>query len=211
MRILYGTGNEAKLAYMREALSGLPVEIVGLADMDAPAPEVEENGRTVLENARLKARAYYAAFRMPVFSCDTSLYLEGFPEEEQPGLYVRRSNGKRLSDEELLSLYIRLAREHGGSLTAWYKSAVCLICGGRVYESDGDELSGEPFRMVDRPHPKRAPGFPLDSLSVEITSGKYYYDLPGDRVAKSAFAGFTAFFADCLRREGQEPSRPRDL
>lgn len=202
MRILYGTGNGAKLAYMREALSGLPIEIVGLGEMDAPALEVEENGGTILENARLKAEAYYAAFQAPVFSCDTGLYLDGFPEEAQPGLYVRRQNGKRLSDEELLSLYIRLAREHGGSLTARYKSAICFICGGRVYESDGDELSGEPFRMVDVPHPKRVPGFPLDSLSVEIKSGKYYYDLPGDRVAGSAFAGFGAFFTDCLRKEG---------
>ena len=49
------------------------IEIVSLADLGGKLPDVCESGRTPLENARLKAQAYYQAFRMPVFSCDTGL------------------------------------------------------------------------------------------------------------------------------------------
>ena len=68
MRLLYGTGNAAKLEAMRRRLAELDLEILGLEDMDKEAPYVPENGRTPLENARQKAFAYYEAFGIPVFS-----------------------------------------------------------------------------------------------------------------------------------------------
>ena len=43
------------------------------------------NGRTPLENARQKAEFYYSIFKMPVFSCDSGMYIEGLPEEEARG------------------------------------------------------------------------------------------------------------------------------
>ena len=62
MKLLYATGNRAKLDAMRSRASGLDLEILGLADMDRKAPPVPEDGRTPLENARQKALAYYALF-----------------------------------------------------------------------------------------------------------------------------------------------------
>ena len=58
MRILYGTGNPAKLDSMRRRLEEFDLEIIGLKDLDMPIPEVVEDGRTPLENAEKKARAY---------------------------------------------------------------------------------------------------------------------------------------------------------
>ena len=102
LKLLYGTGNSAKLDAMRHRLEGLNLEILGLRDIDKRIPEVEENGVTPLENARVKAHAYYETFGMPVFSCDSGLYFEGVPEEIQPGVHVRTVNGKYLTDEEML-------------------------------------------------------------------------------------------------------------
>ena len=77
MRILYGTGNMGKLKVMRRKLSTLPIEIVGLKDMEEKISDIEETGSTLLENAQIKAKAYYEAFGIPVFSCDTSLRFVG--------------------------------------------------------------------------------------------------------------------------------------
>lgn len=105
MKLLYGTGNLAKLSAMRNRLEQLDIELIGLNDLRAEGkiiPEVIEDGNTPLENARLKAMAYYEAFQIPVFSCDSGLYFDNVPNEVQPGVHVRNVNGKYLSDDEIL-------------------------------------------------------------------------------------------------------------
>ena len=105
MKLLYGTGNLAKLSAMRNRLEQLDIELIGLNDLRAEGkiiPEVIEDGNTPLENARLKAMAYYEAFQIPVFSCDLGLYFDNVPNEVQPGVHVRNVNGKCLSDGEIL-------------------------------------------------------------------------------------------------------------
>ena len=62
------------------------------ATENEPGDGINENGKTPLENAEIKAKAYYEAFQMPVFSCDSGLYFDELQEEEQPGLHVRRIN-----------------------------------------------------------------------------------------------------------------------
>ena len=83
MKLLYGTGNPAKAAAMQNRIAGLGIELISLQDLQAQGeeiPDVPETGNTPLENARQKAHAYYEAFRMPVFSCDSGLYFEDVPE-----------------------------------------------------------------------------------------------------------------------------------
>lgn len=70
MKLLYGTSNLAKLSAMRNRLGQLDIELIGLNDLRAEGksiPEVIEDGNTPLENARLKAMAYYEVFQIPVF------------------------------------------------------------------------------------------------------------------------------------------------
>lgn len=198
MKILYGTGNPAKLSAMKRRLEPLGIELIGLQDIKAMGrtiPEVEENGVTPLENARLKAKAYYQAFQMPVFSCDSGLYFDNVPEEIQPGVHVRTVNGKYLSDEEMQAYYAGLAGKYG-NLTARYCNAICFVQDeNTVYEAMEPSMESERFLLTDRIHPIRKKGFPLDSLSIDIKTGKYYYDLPEgalDRVAVED--GFLEFF-----------------
>ena len=86
MKILYGTTNKGKLQAMINGLQGLDIELVSLNDMVGELPSINESGKTPLENAEIKARAYYEAFHMPVFSCDSGLYFDELSEEEQPGI-----------------------------------------------------------------------------------------------------------------------------
>lgn len=195
MKLLYGTGNPAKLEAMARRLSGFDVELVGLKDMGGELPEVVEDGETPLENARKKALAYYDVFRIPVFSCDSGLYLDGVPECEQPGVHVRTVGGKYLTDEEMLAHYSSLAKKYG-NLTARYRNAICLVMGeGLVYGAMEENMASEPFLLVSVPHEKRKKGFPLDSISVDLRTGKYYYDLGDGELDQVAVEdGFLEFF-----------------
>ena len=138
MKLLYGTGNLAKLSAMRNRLEQLDIELIGLNDLRVEGknvPEVKEDGNTPLENARLKAMAYYEAFQIPVFSCDSGLYFDNVPNEVQPGVHVRNVNGKCLSDDEMIDYYSGLVKAYG-NLVARYRNAICFVMDNtHIYEA----------------------------------------------------------------------------
>lgn len=206
MKILYGTGNPAKLSSMKHRLEKLDIELIGLNDIKEKGieiPEVPEDGNTPLENAKQKATAYYEAFHIPVFSCDSGLYFDDVPDEIQPGVHVRTVNGNYLSDEQMIEYYSGLAKQYG-NLTARYKNAICFVRDeNHTYEAMEPSMESEKFIITDTPHSSiRKKGFPLDSLSIDIKTNKYYYDLPADRLEQVAVEdGFLMFFQKILGNE----------
>ena len=58
--------------------------------------EYEMELKVVAEGKKYGAikKAYFEAFHMPVFSCDSGLYFDELSEEEQPGIHVRRVGGR---------------------------------------------------------------------------------------------------------------------
>lgn len=199
IKLLYGTGNPAKLNAMKKRLSGLGITLVGLKDLDCKIPDVVEDGKTPLENARKKAAAYFEAFRIPVFSCDSGLYIDGVPENEQPGVHVRRVNGKVLSDEQMIVHYSSLAKKYGNP-TARYRNAICFVADEKhIYEAMEPSMGSSAFVLTSKPYPVMKKGFPLDSLSVDIKTGKYYYELTGNELDRLAVEdGFAEFFRKIL-------------
>ena len=201
MKLLYGTSNKSKIRVMKEYIASLGIEISSLDDVSAPLPDIDESGSSPLENARIKALAYYKALKTPVFSCDSGLYIDGLDDTRQPGVHVRRINGRRLNDDEMIAYYSALANEFGGKLTARYQHSICLVMDdAKIYEHAGEDLASQRFYIVSKPHPRRYEGFPIDSLSVEIQSGMYYYDIENCQDIYFGIAdGFTAFFSRVLR------------
>ena len=203
MKLLYGTGNLAKLSAMRNRLEQLDIELIGLNDMRAEGkivPKVIEDGNTPLENARLKAMAYYEAFQIPVFSCDSGLYFDNVLDEVQPGVHVRNVNGKCLSDDEMIDYYSGLVKAYG-NLVARYRNAICFVMDNtHIYEAMEPSMESEKFILTDKPHSTiRKEGFPLDSISLDIKTNKYYYDLPEDKLEQVAVEdGFLEFFKNIL-------------
>lgn len=203
MKLLYGTGNPAKLSAMKSRLEKIDIELISLNELKAEGktiPAVPEDGKTPLENARQKAVAYYKAFKMPVFSCDSGLYFDCVPDEVQPGVHVRNVNGKCLSDEEMIEYYGGLVKQYG-NLTARYKNAICFVMDEtHIYEAMEPSMESEKFVLTDIPcSTVRKKGFPLDSMSIDIKTGKYYYDLPSEKLEQVAVEdGFLAFFQKVL-------------
>lgn len=195
MKLLYGTGNIAKLNAMKHRLAEFEIELIGLKDLNGEIPDVNENGRTPLENAEKKAKAYFQAFGIPVFSCDSGLYISELPDDLQPGTHVRRVNGKNLTDEEMIAYYSSLAKRYG-TLTAHYQNAICFVKDdSHIYSAMEKSMESETFLISDKPHKIIKKGFPIDSLSIDIKSGKYFYDLPSRELEQLAVEdGFLEFF-----------------
>ena len=206
MRLIYGTTNKAKIAFMRKHVEPLGIEMLSLGDVDAPKLDIDESGNTPLENAKIKALAYYKALRQPVFSCDSGLYIDGLDEARQPGAHIRSVGGRELNDEETTAHFSALATELGGSMTARYQHAICLVLDeGRVYEHMGEDIVSERFYIVSKPHERSNEGFPLDRLSVHIESWKYYYDMDdSEKRLAEGDSGFTAFFQRVLQEQRED-------
>ena len=174
-KVLFATGNPTKAKRFSNGLKEKGIEVITLKDIDTKI-EIEENGKNAIENAIIKARAYANLLDMPVFAMDDNLYLENVPKEKQPGMYVRRVNGKRLSDEEMIEYYSKLVKEYGtdGKLTCRWVYGMAVISNGNesTYTWSKDD-----FYLVEKPSNKIDPGYPLNTISINKKLNKYFTDI----------------------------------
>lgn len=174
-KVLFATGNESKAKRFKKGLLENDIEIITLNDIENNI-DIEENGKDAIENALIKARAYANVYDLPVFAMDDNLYIDDIPEDKQPGMYVRRVNGKRLNDNEMIEYYSNLAHEYGknGKLTCRWVYGIAVI-------KDGKEStytwSKEDFYIVDKPSNKINSGYPLNTISINKKLNKYFTDM----------------------------------
>ena len=174
-KVLFATGNESKAERFKKGLLENDIEIITLNDIEKNI-DIEENGKDAIENAWIKARAYSNVYDLPVFAMDDNLYIDDIPEDKQPGMYVRRVNGKRLNDNEMIEYYSNLAHEYGknGKLTCRWVYGIAVI-------KDGKEStytwSKEDFYIVDKPSNKINSGYPLNTISINKKLNKYFTDM----------------------------------
>jgi len=87
MKLLIGTKNAGKLGEMARFL-GPGFELLSLADVGMPVPDVAETGATLTDNAVLKAKAYFAWSGIPTVADDAGLEIDALGGE--PGVKSRR-------------------------------------------------------------------------------------------------------------------------
>lgn len=174
-KILFATENQSKAKRFKNGLLKNDIEIITINDLEKKV-NIEENGNNAIENALIKARAYANVYNYPVLAMDDNLYIEGIPEDKQPGMYVRRVNGKRLNDEEMIEYYTNLAKTYGknGKLTCRWVYGMALINNGKEFTYT---WSKEDFYIVDKPSSKIDVGYPLNTISINKKINKYFTDL----------------------------------
>ncbi len=175
-QIIFATTNQSKSKRFSKGLKELGIEVLSLKDINVKL-DVEEDGDTAIENALIKARECYKKTKKPSMGMDDPLYMEGVPEGRQPGLFVRRVNGKSLTDEEALEYYTNLVKEYGvdGRINCKW------IYGLVVINDKGEEAtytwSKDNFYMVSSRSDKINPGYPLNSISKYKRLDKYFTDV----------------------------------
>lgn len=170
MPLIVGTKNKAKIEQIKSALNSLNFDIQGLPDQEFP--EISENGKTALDNARLKALTYARLIGRPVFSMDNALYLEGLADDKQPGTHVRHISNRidRPSDHEIISYYSKLISELGDRIKGYWEYGVCVATpDGKTQET----VFRSPRIFVSCPSSLVIDGYPLESLQIDPEIGKY--------------------------------------
>lgn len=176
-KILLGTTNASKIKRFMDLLDGYDVAFYTLSDLGITG-EPDEMGTTPEENAVIKAR-YYGRFFDAVICNDSGLYFDALPldDSRQPGLNIRTPNGStRLDDDAMIAYYTALVRSLGGRVLAYYLDGMAVWHNGVVssFMENNETTKLSAFYMVDKPSPKRQPGWPLNSISLNRNTLTYF-------------------------------------
>ncbi|MDP2718998.1 MAG: XTP/dITP diphosphatase [Dehalococcoidia bacterium] len=102
--LLLATENKAKIRELSQLLEGIPFRILS-PDTKGIKLSVEETGRSMEENARLKATDYARASGLISIADDSGLEVDALSGE--PGIRSRRYAGENASDEERISFILK--------------------------------------------------------------------------------------------------------
>lgn len=174
MKYLLATTNKAKIRYYGKKLMEKGIDIVTLNDLDINI-EVDETGKDPVENAIIKAVAYNNISNIPTIALDEGLFFENVPDEIQPGTHVRRVNGKRLEDKEMIEHYVSLVNQYGknGKLSGYFLKGVAIVDGEDTYTFEykaNREFTNQQSNIIDE-------GYPLASIQIIQPIGKFKSEL----------------------------------
>ena len=147
--IVAATANAHKVDEYRKLLEGQNVELTSLLDYPG-FPGVEENGRSFIENAGIKALAACKYCDVPAFADDSGLEVEAL--DGRPGIYSARYAP---TDKERIA---RLLDEMKGQTNrrARFVCAIAIAINGEVIESFEGEIKGT---IVDAPRGESGFGY----------------------------------------------------
>lgn len=183
MPLLIATTNPAKAADYKNILSQFKIDTVTLAEMNIK-DDVEETGKTLEENARLKASYYASKFSLPAISDDSGFEIDALNGE--PGVYSRRWPGYEATDEELINMVkTRLAGVPKEKRTAKFTN--CTV----VANKDGN-VAAIGFGYITGYIPEkisglRWPGFPYRSCLFVPQFNKFWGELTDDEFKQLNF------------------------
>lgn len=177
-KLLYATGNKYKIESMKKRLEGTDIEIISPKELSINI-KVNEDGKTVTENAMIKAQAYYKIARIPTIAGDTALYIREF--EKQPGLYVHRINGKELNMEETQNYYVEALKKVGGESEAYYYTGLAIIKDGQEYTK---EIKEDTFIFTSKVSDKPSKYDGLSRIQIDPKLQKYICELTEEDIKK---------------------------
>ena len=206
MKYLFATTNKAKIKRYAKRLIEEGIDIVTLDDLNIDV-NIDENGKNPTENAIIKATAYNRISNITTIAMDDGLFLYNVPEKIQPGTHVRRVNGKRLNDKEMIEHYIDLVNKYGtnGELPGYFQKGVAIVSGDNVYtfEQKSDrKFTNKQSKIIDE-------GYPLASIQIVQPFGKFKSELTKEEemiamnIEKKNILGFILDTINIIEKSGK--------
>ena len=131
-QIIFATGNQDKMREIREIMADMDVEIRSMKEAGIN-PDIEENGTTFEENAKIKAEAVAAFTDAIVLADDSGLEIDYLNKE--PGVYSSRYLGEdtpyTVKNQELLDRLSGVPKE---------KRTARFVCAIAAVLPDGEVL-----------------------------------------------------------------------
>jgi len=170
VKLLLATGNQAKVREYMVLLRHLPYELVTLAELRVAS--VSEVGRSLEENARLKAVAYAAQSQLLALADDSGLEVDALGGE--PGPLSARYAGEGASDSQRIDyLLLRLKDVPWKQRTARFRCVIAVATPEGKVELCSGECPG--FITFE---PRGDQGFGYDPVFYLPELGKTMAELP---------------------------------
>ena len=174
-RIVIGSRNVGKIDEWEKYFLNFGIKTDGL-EVFGRMPEPRENGKTFVENARIKASGYAKLINRFVFADDGGYeidYLGGWP-----GVKSRRilPGGKEATDQELIDIVLERMKGLPYELrTVRLTSAAALSDpeGNIIFE----EVASSPGIISEKPGPVLIPGYPFRTIHFLPDLNKTYAEL----------------------------------
>lgn len=129
LQIVLATSNEGKIAELQSLLQVLPIEWIPQSEFDVT--DIEETGKTFIENAILKARHAAKISGLPALADDSGLVIDAL--DGAPGVYSARYAGENATTAERNEKVLDEMRDvPKGERTAAYHCVLALV----EYEDD---------------------------------------------------------------------------
>jgi len=161
-RIVFATGNTAKLREMR-AMLGPTVELVLQGDIGLEP--VEETGQTFTDNALLKARHAAAASGLPALADDSGIEVDALGGA--PGVYSARYAGINASDEDNLSRLLQDMRGKENRVARFQ----CVLVYVRSKDDPNPLIAKGSWEGSIASEPSGNGGFGYDPIFIDAASG----------------------------------------
>lgn len=155
--IIFASKNKGKIEEVKKILEDEDFLIHSLLDYE-DSPDIDETGSTFEENAKLKAKAVYDLYKLPVLADDSGLMVEQL--NGAPGVYSARYAGENVSYEENNKKLIKVLKSFPEPHKAKF---VCtaVYFNGEKYIIAGGEING-----IIISSPRGSNGFGYDPIFV---------------------------------------------
>jgi XTP/dITP diphosphohydrolase len=139
MKILIASNNNHKIKEINEILNTRKfpdIQLITPKQISDLIFDVEENGSTFEENARIKAMAYFEKFGYPTLSDDSGLEVEALNGD--PGVFSARYSGISATDTSNRQKLINELKLLGLNFSkAQFRCNICFFDGTEILTSDG--------------------------------------------------------------------------
>ncbi len=181
-KLVLATSNQGKFREIKNYLGDLPVDILALDELSA-GEEIEEKGKTFLENARLKSLAWSRKLEHLILAEDSGLEVEHLGGK--PGIFSARFSAPRPTDEKNIRKVLRLmAGVPWNRRRARFVSCLVLAQKGKILKEARGEVRG--FIAFEK---KGNKGFGYDPIFYYPRWGKNFGELDPQEKNKVSHRG----------------------
>ena len=178
MKIIFASNNKNKVQEIQNQVPEF-IQIVTLEEIGC-TEDIEENGKTIEENAIIKANYVTERYGLPCFADDTGLEIEALNGE--PGVYSARYAGEEKDADKNMDLVLEKLGS-GSNRNAQFKTVIALNIKNQQYLFTGI-VKGEIRKEKQGSH-----GFGYDPIFEPEHSGRTFAEMTVEEKNKLSHRG----------------------
>lgn len=170
-KVILSSGNRHKISEIKDILKNMPFEVISKDNLGYKGFDVEEDGKSLEENAFKKAEELHKLAGGIVIADDTGLFVDALNGE--PGVYSARYAGEPVSYKDNNALLLKnLKNVSMEKRTAHFKTVIAV-----VFE-DGSKMTAEGTVNGKIAREERGEnGFGYDPLFIVEGTGKTFAEM----------------------------------